>query len=215
MRLTDGAATVLAIVLTAGCESGSNAPQPTSWPTTEGSSESTDVPQADRIDQIDIDGADDSPITWQLPEGAGTDDPVGVAQRYIAIIQQVGAPDADLDPAAVDSVATDAAAASARNAIAAGPSQPDASSGPVWVWLDAAQENGDRAVVKGCADVGYFQPAGAPTPAEFRAEAWTTELERVEGSGHTAEWKVYRFSTGPANDADPFEKQCAGWATHD
>jgi hypothetical protein len=118
----------------------------------------------------------------------------------MALVPQTGSMDQiDLDPTVVDSIATDASASP---------------SGPVWVWLEDAEETGDRAVVKGCADVGYFQPAGASTPAEFRAEAWFTELERIDDSDGPA-WKVSRFNAGAADEADPFEKQCAGWATHD
>jgi len=209
MRHPVSAASVaLAAVLIVGGCAGSD-------PADDGQAATSGAPSSDApATGIDLDGSQSSPITWQLPAGATASDPVGVAQRYIAVIQQVGAPDATLDPSVVDGIATRAPAASARNAIAAGPSQPDVSSGPVWVWLDAAQENGDRAVVKACADVGYFQPAGSKTPATFRAETWTTELERVEAADGKTRWKVSRFGTGPASDADPFESQCPEWAKH-
>jgi hypothetical protein len=98
--------TVTSLTGCTGSDAASDGPQPTSSAATPSTSDPTDVPQTDGIDQIDLDGADGSPITWQLPDGVGPTDPVGVAQRYIAIIQQAGIEGADLDPSVVDSIAS-------------------------------------------------------------------------------------------------------------
>lgn len=214
------AAAVMAMVI-GGCSSddSSDGPQPTggtgSTPSpTGGTGASTAAPQADDIDRIDVDGADGSPITWQLPDGVRPSDPVGVAQRYFAIIRQAGTPGAEVSPDLIASVTEDDYVAIPTVRLKEAQDEGLQTSGPQWIWIDDADERGDLAFVHACADVGYFQPAGTETPAADRALALYAELKRVEEPDGTEVWKVSRYNAGPVNDADPFEKQCPAWATH-
>jgi len=216
------AVALAAAAVSTGCsgDTSSDGPRPTDSPTatttpsTGGTGEPTAVPQAEAIGRIDIDGADGSPITWQLPDGAQPTDPVGVAQRYFAIIRQAGTPGTEVGEDLIASVTEDDYVAVPTVRLREAQDEGLKTSGPQWIWIDEADERGDLAFVHACADVGHFQPAGTATPATDRALALYAELRRVEEPGGTEVWKVSRYNAGPVNDADPFEERCPAWASH-
>jgi hypothetical protein len=178
------------------------------------------VPQSEGLLKIKVDGTPTSPISWRVPAGTIASSPVGVTQRFLAMYGQAGLPDADHDIELVSSVTADAEyslsaeGATTTNAVREGYIAGETRSGPLWIWLDDAETRGDHAVVRGCADVGYFQPEGAPTPAEYPAAAWYTELRRVTDFDGETVWKVSRHNAGPIRDSNEFEARCPGWAKH-
>ncbi len=139
---------------------------------------------------------------------------MGVTQRFLALYGQGGTPGTNPDVKLVGSVAEGNWDSIARLKLLDGNVKGETRSGPLWIWLDSAVENGDHAVVRGCADVGYFQPEGATKPAKFRAEAWYTELKRLKDYDGKTVWKVSRHNAGPVRDSNPFEAKCPGWAKH-
>lgn len=173
-----------------------------------------EIPQSEGLPEIDVDGTEGSPITWQLPSGTGSSSPVGITQRFIALYLHAGTPGAEPRVALSTSVANDGALAILRNQLRDPTHDGDArSAGPLWIWLDAADERGDRASVKGCMDVAYFQPYGSLVSAP--EQAWSAELVRVDDVDGREVWRVDRFNAGPLDADDPFEAQCPAWATHE
>ncbi len=210
-------ATLLIAGAAAGCTGSDDKPDPSpsTTPTATTSADlAAEVPQSEGLPKIDIDGGNGSPIDWRLPADSTAGSPVEVTQRFLALYGQGGTPGTDTDIPLASSVATDGELAVARGRLLDGYVEGETRAGPLWIWLDSAVENGDHAVVRGCADVGYFQPEGATKPAKFRAEAWYTELKRLKDYDGKTVWKVSRHNAGPVRDSNPFEAKCPGWAKH-
>jgi hypothetical protein len=205
------AGVMLAFVLV-GCTATTPELTPAS-PTPSLSADWDEVPQSEGLAEIEVDGTEGSPIMWQLPAETSEADPVGVTQRFMALYLHAGTPGAEQRPELSTSVADDGALATLRLQLLDPASDGDErSAGPLWIWLDDADPKGDRATVRGCMDVAYFQPYGSLVNS--RAQAWNAELVRVDDFDGQEVWRVYRFSAGPTNDVDPFESQCPAWATH-
>ncbi len=174
------------------------------------------IPQARGLPRIGVDGQPGSPISWRLPPGTRPDDPVGIAQRFISLYAHAGTPGADPDPALATNVAADDGWLPRLRSRLIDPSRlgDEPRRGPLWVWLDRAQEQGDRATVRGCADVAFFGPESSGRAVRPAPQAWYTELRRVEDSDGRTVWKVSRFNAGPLREGDAFEARCPAWARH-
>jgi hypothetical protein len=220
-RLATLAVPFLVAALAAGCSNNdaSEGAEGNGTPTAS-KSVNPEVPQSKGLLKIGIDGTPSSPITWRVPEGTTPTSPVGVTQRFLAMYGQAGIPDAEHDIELVSSITADAEyslsaeGATTYNAIREGYTPGETRTGPLWIWLDEAQTRGDHAVVRGCADIGYFLPEGAKAPAKYPASAWYTELRRVTDFDGRTVWKVSRHNSGPIRESNEFEARCPAWAKH-
>ncbi len=214
--LVVGVTLVAVAAILSGCGGREGDDDPSPSPSASGSGDYAEIAQAKGLPQISVDGPTGSPITWRLPAGTRPGDPVGVTQRFLTLYMHAGTPGADPEPALATSVAANDGWLPQLRSRLIDPDEDgdEPRQGPLWVWLDAADEQGDRATVRGCADVAYFRPEGQSSPADPAAQAWYTELERGEDVDGRTVWKVSRFNAGPVRESDAFEARCPAWAKH-
>ncbi|KQV74926.1 hypothetical protein ASC61_07905 [Aeromicrobium sp. Root344] len=197
-RTTAAVVALLALLGLAGCD-GDSEPQPSPSRTT--ATPPPDVPTT---------GPADSPITWELRDGASADDPQVVAlQRYIAFdtyITSLPEDQRDGDAAATlasgyDALATGEQLAEVVN-VTKGYERGARRTGPLWIRVSERSVSGSRAQLVACTDE-RFRVAAGDTPDDNQEPSATLYTLRSSGS----DWKVSLRRSAAQQDL----ARCRSW----